>query len=63
MVVVGGVSVKFGMNVKDYVKKGFFVFEDVVGGFVVFVFENDGVNLVIRIDLIGKYIVGIGFLL
>ncbi len=60
MVVAGGASAKLGMNAKDHIKKGLPVLEDVVGGFAVLISENDGVNPVIRTDLVGKHTVGTG---
>ena len=60
VVVAGGASAKLGMNAKDHIKKGLPVLEDVVGGFAVLVSENDGVNPIIRTDLIGKHNVGTG---
>ncbi|MGL5312305.1 MAG: glycine/sarcosine/betaine reductase complex component C subunit beta, partial [Peptostreptococcaceae bacterium] len=60
MVVAGGASAKLGMNAKDHIKKGLPVLEDVVGGFAILVSENDGVNPIIRTDLVGKHNVGTG---
>lgn len=60
LVVAGGASAKLGMNGKDHVKKGLPVLEDVLGGFAVLISENDGVNPVIRTDMVGKHNVGTG---
>ena len=60
MVVAGGATAKLGMNAKDHIKKGIPVLEDVLGGFAVLVSENDGVNPIIRTDLVGKHNVGTG---
>ena len=60
MVVAGGATAKLGMNAKDHIKKGLPVLEDVVGGFAIIVSKNDGVNPVIRTDIIGKHSVGTG---
>ena len=60
MVVAGGASAKLGMNAKDHIKKELPVLEDVVGGFAVLVSENDGINPIIRTDLVGKHTVGTG---
>lgn len=60
VVVAGGASAKLGMNAKDHIKKELPVLEDVVGGFAVLVSENDGVNPIIRTDLVGKHNVGTG---
>ncbi|NLY84806.1 MAG: glycine reductase [Tissierellia bacterium] len=60
LVVAGGSTAKLGMNGKDHVKKGMPILEDVVGGFAVLVSENDGVNPVLRTDLVGRHTVGTG---
>ncbi len=60
LVVAGGASAKLGMNGKDHVKKGLPVLEDVLGGFAVLISENDGVNPIIRTDMVGKHNVGTG---
>ncbi|SMP51996.1 glycine/sarcosine/betaine reductase complex component C subunit beta [Anoxynatronum buryatiense] len=60
VVVAGGATAKLGMNGKDHVKKEMPLLEDVVGGFAVLVSQNDGVNPVIRTDLIGRHTVGTG---
>ena len=60
LVVAGGATAKLGMNSKDHVKKGLPVLEDVLGGFAVLITENDGVDPVIRTDLVGKHNVGTG---
>lgn len=60
VVVSGGSTAKLGMNGKDHVKKGVPILEDVVGGFAVLVSENDGVNPILRNDIVGKHNVGTG---
>jgi len=60
IVSAGGCTAKLGMNGKDHVKKGLPILEDVLGGFAVLVSENDGVNPEIRVDLVGKHMVGTG---
>lgn len=60
MVVSGGSTAKLGMNGKDHVKKGVPILEDVIGGFAMLVSENDGVNPILRNDLVGKHNVGTG---
>ncbi|WMM25795.1 glycine/sarcosine/betaine reductase complex component C subunit beta [Tissierella sp. MB52-C2] len=60
MVVSGGSTAKLGMNGKDHIKKGMPILEDVVGGFAVIIAENDGVNPVLRTDLVGRHTVGTG---
>lgn len=60
MVVSGGSTAKLGMNGKDHVKKDMPILEDVVGGFAVIIAENDGINPVLRNDLVGRHTVGTG---
>ena len=60
MVVAGGATAKLGMNARDHIKKGMPVLEDVVGGFAVLVSKNDGINPIIRTDLVGRHTVGTG---
>ncbi len=60
IVVGGGATAKLGMNGKDHVKKGMPILEDVLGGFAVLISKNDGVNPIIRTDLIGRHTVGTG---
>ncbi len=60
LVVAGGATAKLGMNGKSHVQKGEKILEDVLGGFAVLVSKNDGVNPVIRTDIIGTHKVGTG---
>jgi hypothetical protein len=60
MVVAGGSTAKLGMNGKDHVKKDMPILEDVVGGFAMLVSTNDGVNPILRNDLVGRHTVGTG---
>jgi betaine reductase len=60
VVVAGGATAKLGMNGKDHVKKEMPVLEDVLGGFAVWISENDGINPVVRTDIIGKHNIGSG---
>jgi glycine/sarcosine/betaine reductase complex component C subunit beta len=60
IVSAGGCTAKLGMNGKDHVKKGLPILEDVLGGFAVLISENDGVNPEVRVDLVGKHMVGTG---
>ncbi len=60
LVTAGGCTAKLGMNGKDHVKKGLPILEDCIGGFTVLVSENDGVNPVIRNDIVGRHSVGTG---
>src|SRR6056297_3060191 len=60
VIVAGGATAKLGMNGKDHIKKGLPILEDVLGGFAILISENDGVNPIIRTDLIGRHTVGTG---
>ena len=60
VIVAGGAVAKLGMNGKDHVKKELPILEDVLGGFAVLVSENDGVNPIVRTDLVGSHKVGTG---
>lgn len=60
VIVAGGATAKLGMNGKDHVKKELPILEDVLGGFAVLVSKNDGVNPIVRTDLVGKHNVGTG---
>lgn len=60
LVTAGGCTAKLGMNGKDHVKKGLPILEDCLGGFSVLITENDGVNPIIRNDIVGRHAVGTG---
>lgn len=60
VIVAGGATAKLGMNGKDHVKKELPILEDVLGGFAVLVSKNDGVNPILRTDLVGRHTVGTG---
>lgn len=60
VVLAGGATAKLGMNGKDHIKKGYPALEDVLGGFAIWIGKNDGVNPVIRTDLVGRHTVGTG---
>lgn len=60
VIVAGGATAKLGMNGKDHVKKDMPVLEDVLGGFAVLVSKNDGINPIIRTDMVGRHTVGTG---
>lgn len=59
-VVAGGATAKLGMNGKDHVAKDMPVLEDMLGGFAVLISENDGVNPIIRTDVVGRHNIGRG---
>lgn len=60
VIVAGGATAKLGMNGKDHIKKELPILEDVLGGFAVLISKNDGVNPIIRTDLVGRHTVGTG---
>jgi len=60
VIVAGGATAKLGMNGKDHVKKDMPILEDVLGGFAILISKNDGINPVLRTDLVGKHTVGTG---
>lgn len=60
IVTAGGCTAKLGMNGKDHVKKDLPILEDCLAGFAVLISENDGVNPVIRTDIVGRHTVGTG---
>ena len=60
VVVAGGATAKLGMNGKDHVKKNLPVLEDIMGGFAIWVSENDGINPIIRTDVVGRHTIGSG---
>ena len=60
MIVSGGSTAKLGMNGKDHVRKDMPILEDVIGGFAMLVSENDGINPILRNDLVGRHTVGTG---
>jgi hypothetical protein len=60
IVTAGGCTAELGMNGKDHVKKGLPILEDCLGGFAVLLSENDGVNPIIRNDIVGRHTVGTG---
>lgn len=59
-VVAGGATAKLGMNGKDHVAKDMPILEDVLGAFAVLISENDGVNPIIRTDVVGRHNIGRG---
>lgn len=60
VVVAGGSVAKLGMNGQDHVKKEMPILEDGLGGFAIMISKNDGINPVIRTDLIGRHKIGTG---
>lgn len=60
VVVGGGAVTKLGMNAKDHLAKGFPALEDNLGTFAFLISKNDGLNPLIRLDIIGKHTIGSG---
>lgn len=60
IVLGGGAVAKLGMNGRDHIKRGLPLLEDVLGAFAVMVGENDGINPVIRTDVLGRHKIGSG---
>ncbi|QEK11850.1 glycine reductase [Crassaminicella thermophila] len=60
VIVAGGATAKLGMNGKDHVKKDMPILEDVIGAFAILISKNDGINPIIRTDLVGRHTVGTG---
>ena len=60
VIVAGGCTAKLGMNGKDHIKKGLPILEDCIGGFAALISENDGVNPILRTDIVGRHTVGTG---
>ncbi|SHJ18967.1 glycine/sarcosine/betaine reductase complex component C subunit beta [Lutispora thermophila] len=59
-VVAGGATAKLGMNGRDHVNKDVPILEDCLGAFAILVTEDDGVNPVLRTDIVGRHTVGTG---
>ncbi len=60
VVVAGGATAKLGMNGRDHVNKNMPVLEDCLGAFAVLLSENDGVNPIVRTDIVGRHKIGSG---
>ncbi|MDO4264923.1 MAG: glycine/sarcosine/betaine reductase complex component C subunit beta [Eubacteriales bacterium] len=60
VVTAGGCTAKLGMNGKDHVKKGLPILEDCIAGFSVLVSADDGVNPIIRTDIVGRHTISTG---
>lgn len=60
VVVAGGSTAKLGMNSKSHIEKNMPALEDCLGSFAIHVSENDGVNPIIRTDVIGRHTIGAG---
>ena len=60
VVTAGGCTAKLGMNGKSHVEKGLPILEDCLAGFSVLISEDNGVDPVIRTDIVGRHTVGTG---
>lgn len=60
VVVAGGCTAKLGMNGKSHLGKEMPIMEDCLGAFAILVSENDGVNPIIRTDILGRHTIGHG---
>lgn len=60
VVMGGGSSAKLGMNSRDHTAKGMPVLEDLAAGFAILISANDGVNPIIRSDIIGRHKISSG---
>lgn len=60
VVVAGGATAKLGMNGRDHVNKYMPVLEDTLGAFAILVSENDGINPIVRTDVVGRHTIGSG---
>lgn len=60
IVVAGGCSAKLGLNAEIHLKHKMPVLEDMLGAFAFHISENDGINPILRTDLIGRMNVGCG---
>lgn len=59
-IVAGGATAKLGMNSREHVNKGLPVLEDCLGAFAILITEDDGINPVLRTDIVGRHTVGTG---
>ena len=60
VVIAGGSTAKLGMNSKSHIEKNMPILEDCLGAFAVHISENDGINPIIRTDVIGRHNIGVG---
>ena len=60
IVIAGGSTAKLGMNSKSHIEKNMPALEDCLGAFTIHVSENDGINPIIRTDVIGRHTIGAG---
>lgn len=60
IVVAGGCSAKLGLNAGIHLKHEMPILEDMLGAFAFYIGKDDGINPIIRTDLIGRMNVGCG---
>ncbi len=60
LVTAGGSAAKLATNAKEHLRKDLPLLEDMVAGFAVLISENDGINPIIRTDLVGCHTVSTG---
>ncbi|HBV86523.1 MAG TPA: glycine reductase [Desulfosporosinus sp.] len=60
IVVAGGCSAKLGLNAEIHLEHNMPVLEDILGAFAFHISKDDGINPIIRTDLIGRMNVGCG---
>ncbi|MDD2370544.1 MAG: glycine/sarcosine/betaine reductase complex component C subunit beta [Firmicutes bacterium] len=60
VVIAGGSTAKLGMNSKSHIDKNMPALEDCLGSFAIHVSENDGINPIIRTDVVGRHTIGAG---
>jgi len=60
VVVAGGCSAKLGMNSRNHIEKDMPALEDCLGAFAIHLSENDGINPIVRTDIVGRHTIGSG---
>lgn len=60
LVTAGGTVAKLAMNAREHLARNVPVLEDMIAGFAVLISENDGINPIIRTDLVGRHTVSTG---
>jgi betaine reductase len=60
VVVAGGATAKLGMNGRDHVNKGLPLLEDCLAAFAIVLGQDDGVNPVVRTDMVGRHRISSG---
>jgi len=60
MVTAGGCTAKLGMNAKNHIEKELPALEDCLGGFAVVITEDNGIDPIINLEMVGRHTVGTG---